>query len=42
LPSGQTQSWVLTRAKNIFMPKNIDCIAIIITLEGVYSIKDNK
>ena len=42
LAFGQTQSWVLTRAKNIFMPKNINCITIIITLEGVYSIKYNK
>ena len=26
--------WALRRAQNIFTPKNINCITIIITLEG--------
>jgi hypothetical protein len=32
---------VRRRAKNVFMPANINCVAII-TLEGDYSLKDNK
>ena len=29
-------------AQNIFMPKNINCITIIITLEGIEKIKTEK
>ena len=29
----------LRRAQNVFMPKNINCITIIITLEGIEKIK---
>ena len=30
--------WALRRAQNIFMPKNISCIAIVITSEGIEKI----
>ena len=33
---------MLRRAQNIFMPKNINCITIIITLEGIKKIKTEK
>ena len=32
----------LRRAQNIFMPKNINSITIIITLEGIEKIKTEK
>ena len=32
----------LRRAQNIFMPKNINCTAIVITLEGTEKVKTEK
>ena len=34
--------WALRKAYTIFMPKNINCITIIITLEGITEIKTKK
>ena len=34
--------WALRRAQNIFMPKDIHCVTIIITLEGSEKIKNWK
>ena len=34
--------WALRRAQNIFMPKNINSITIIITLEGIERINTEK
>ena len=34
--------WALIRAQNIFMPKNINSITIIITLEGIERINTEK
>ena len=34
--------WALRRAQNIFMPKNINSITIIITLEGIERIDTEK
>ena len=34
--------WALRRAQNIFMPKNINSVTIIITLEGIERINTEK
>ena len=34
--------WALRRAQNIFMPKNINSITIMITLEGIEEINTEK
>ena len=41
-PLGVGEKWALRRAQNIFMAKNINCIAIINTLEGIKKIKTGK
>lgn len=33
---------VLRRAQTIFMPKSINCVTMIITLEGIERIKNSK
>ena len=38
----QGLKWALRRTQNIFMPKNINCITIIITLEGTERINTEK
>ena len=38
----QGLKWALRRAQNIFMPKNINSIIIIITLEGIERINTEK
>lgn len=32
----------LRRTQNIFLPKNINCIAVVITLEGIEKVKTEK
>ncbi len=41
-PSAARVKMSLRRAKNIFMPKNINCITIIISLKGNIRHKNNK
>ena len=38
----QGLKWALRRAQNIFMPKNINSITIIITLEGIERINTER